>query len=163
MLDRRSSCALLFACLLGLLLPSCASGGREPDPVWRTAEVEAASEHILWIFSLDSLDRMGYPLGSEVNPSELTVRTGWRTSLAPFRGDGRRYFADMKVEPRGMKRWEVAVRVATQANMALSNPLDPRYAEWEWRADDTRQADILLQAIRSSIQAPLEMNSESGS
>lgn len=150
----------LLVLLLGLLLGACRMSPREPDPQWRSTELESVSERILWIHALNGLQRLRFPVGTDANPSERRVKTGWKTDLAPFRGDGKRQFAELLMEPVGERLWNVKVRVASQANMALSNPLDPQYAKWEWRADDPRQADILLQTIRSSIQAPLEAPSE---
>ena len=158
MLRRSARCLLVL--LLGFGLVACQTGRKEPAPDWRSTEVDAASERILWTFALNSLARTGFPVGTDANPTERRVKTGWKTSLAPFRGDGRRQFAELLMEPVGPKRWNLSVRVATQANMALTNPLDPRYAKWEWRDDDPRQADILLQTIRSSIGAPMEAPSE---
>lgn len=158
----RSVQRLLLVCLLATPLGACMFGRGEPKPSWRTTEVTAVTEHVLWLFATDVLKRQGFPVGTGANPVDLTVRTGWRSDLAAFSGDGRRRFAELKLVPLGDKRWEVSVRVATQANMALANPLNPRYAEWEWREDDETRADVLLQAIRSSIQTPLELNSEEG-
>ena len=155
-LSRPSAPLALLLCLTLGLSSGCSSTRREPDANWRTTEVDAVSERILWTFVLNSLQRLGYPVGTGANPSELHVRTGWRTSLAPFRGQGQRALAEVRMRPVAHKRWLVEARVANQVNMALANPLDPRYAKWEWRPDDVSQADILLFTILASIQAPLE-------
>ena len=150
----------LVLCALLALTAGCMSSNKEPEATWRSTEVSAVSERILWTFALNSLQVLDYPVGTGANPSTLEVETGWRTSLAPFRGDGRRHRAIVRLHPVGERRWEIEARVATQANMALANPLDPRHAEWEWRPDDVIQADILLTQIRASIQAPLEPTEE---
>ena len=150
---------LIVCLLLALASSSCASSG-EPDPDWRSIEVDAVSERFLWIYSLNGLQRLGFPVGTDANPTERRVRTGWKTDLAPFRGDGRRQFAELFMEPVGEKRWSLSARVVRPPlPLGVAGVQGVRQGH-VGLGGDPRQADILLQTIRSSIQAPLEEPSE---
>jgi len=120
--------------------------------MWVEDMVVAPSETVLWQATLSNLWRLGYPVGSQANPSTMTILTGWKTQLSPFRGKGYRLMADVRFVPTepsagGTPAWDVDVRVKKQVNMSLVKPLDPQYSEWEWRDDDEWEAAILLHHI----------------
>ena len=150
----------LLAALLALFTCACSSTPEEPDPTWVEGEVVAPSEGVLWTSTLTNLGRLGYPVGSQANRADLSVLSGWKTQLAPFRGKGFRQQVDLRYTPQdgvregGRSAWDVSIRVKTQANMSLVRPLDPSYAEWEWRSDDQLEAMIILRHILSDFPPP---------
>jgi len=142
---------LLLALLAaGSLLASCsASGGVEPDPVWRQARVEAPSDNVLWKVALLSLEQSDFPLIGGMDPSSGIVMSGWKTQLQPFHGEGDRQRAEIRMEPVAERLWMVKARVQRQRNMALASPLDATRAEWKWDAENPVAAEILLRHIVS--------------
>lgn len=143
---------LVLSLALGTYLAACSSTPSEPDPVWIEDRVFAPSETVLWQATLSNMWRLGYPVGSQANPNELTIETGWKTQLSPFRGKGYRLMADIRftrvpVDEDGRLGWDVDVRVKKMINMTLVKPLDAAYAEWEWRDDDEWEAAIILRHI----------------
>jgi hypothetical protein len=149
--------ALLFLVpLLGLGV-GCQGASKAPPPVWQNSQLEASSENVLWLMTRNAFDRLGYPLGGGLDPAALTAVSGWRVSLAPFRGQGQRHRAEIRYTAAEPGRWDVEVRVQRQVNMDIVRPLDAGYAEWEWRPDDDTEARILLQHLRSSLGQPLDV------
>jgi hypothetical protein len=149
---------------LAAFLAACSSTPEEPDGTWVEDMVVAPSESVLWQATLSNLWRLGYPVGSQANPSAMTILTGWKTQLSPFRQKGYRLMADirfMRAEPAadGTPAWDVDVRVKKQVNMALVKPLDPQYAEWEWSDDDEWEAAILLRHILAEFPPTQIMSS----
>lgn len=143
---------LVLALMLVASLGACASTPEEPEAAWVKETVHAPSESVLWQATLSNLWRLGYPVGSQANPSTMTIETGWKTQLSPFRGKGYRLMAyiDFKrTDPNaaGTPGWDVDVRVKKMVNMSLVKPLDPAFAEWEWGEDDEWEAAILLRHI----------------
>lgn len=142
----------LLAALLALLgLWGCQSVDREPDPAWRTAEIEAPSQSILWETAVAALERERYPIGSGLDPDALEAKSGWKLDLSPFSRDGRRRQAVVRCRPLDGLRWAIDVRVRQQRNMSLVYPTDPSYAEWEWTVDDVQSAALLLTHIRAAL------------
>jgi len=144
--------SLVLSLFLGTAFAACSTTPSEPDPVWMEDQVIAPSETVLWQATLSNMWRLGYPVGSQANPSELTIETGWKTQLSPFRGKGYRLMAEIRfervpAEPDGPAAWDVDVRVKKMVNMSLVKPLDAAYAEWEWRDDDEWEAAIILRHI----------------
>jgi hypothetical protein len=140
---------LALACLA---LASCSTTPKEPDPSWQSDEVEVPSDDILWKVSLQSLQKMGFPLGSGLDPSSMVVVSGWRTDLQPFHKAGSRTKAELHMEPVRKGVWRVESRVKKQVNKSLVKKLDPTFADWVWVADDTTAARILIQHIRAYLQ-----------
>jgi len=139
------------AALLLVLAAGCAAFDKgEPDPTWLSAEVSAPSENVLRIESIGAFERMGFKKW-ESDPSGLQITSNWKSSLAPFSGDGFRVKAEIKFESVRAGVWTVEVRVKRMFNMAMINPSEERYAEWEWGPDDVEEAGILLQQLRSSL------------
>lgn len=155
---------LWLSIALSTALAACSSTGSEPDPVWIEDTVQAPSETVLWQATLSNLWRLGFPVGSQANPSTLTIETGWKTQLSPFRGKGYRLMADIRferVEPEleAGPGWDIDVRVKKQVNMSLVKPLNVQYADWEWQPDDEWEAAILLRHILADFP-PTDILSE---
>jgi hypothetical protein len=147
--------------LLAVLPLACQSAPEEPDPTWREAEIEAPSERVLWKVALGALDRMGWPLAAGLDPSAGVAATGWKSDLHPFKGQGFRTLAELQIEPVASGRWRVRARVKKQVNDSLVKPLDARYADWKWTADDPALAAILIQHIQSELGIELEFDQAS--
>jgi len=150
----------LLALVAMTFFASCSTTPSEPDPSWISGEIHAPSEGVLWTSTLTNLGRLGYPVGSQANRAAMTIVTGWKNQLAPFRGKGFRQKVDMSLvrqaefNDQGHPIWDVTLRVMTQANMSLVRPLDPSYAEWEWRDDDALEASIILRHIQTDFLPP---------
>ena len=142
-----------LSCVLVVLAfcASCASNKAEPAGDWQIAEIESPSDRVLWKISLQALQKMGYPLGAGMDPGEMHVESGWKVDLHPFSGRGQRTLAVLDMRPKESGVWTVEARVKRQLNEELARPLDPRFADWQWDADDTDSARILLQHIRSAL------------
>ncbi len=144
------------------LLPACAAlGNGEPSADWKEIEVAAPSETVLFKLALLTVESLGYPIAGGTDPHAGVIVSGWKTSLAPFKGEGYRLRAELEVEPVGSSRFKVRAHVQKQTNEALVNPLDPSRAEWEWTGDDPVQAEVLLQHVRSAVE-PARAPSETG-
>jgi hypothetical protein len=156
--------ALLAICAAAAaLLGACRSTPEEPDPDWVSLEIQAGSEKVLWEFTVASIQKLGFPIGAEMDERASRALSGWKESLMPFKGMGHRERAEVRFEPVGERaagRFRVEVRVKKQTNENLARPLDPTYAEWEWAADDREQAKILLQHIRSYFPAEVDVHPE---
>ena len=138
---------------------ACSSSPKDPETVgsWKEVELEAPTDHVLWQLTLLSIQNMGFPLGSELDPTSGRVQTGWKTELQPFRGEGTRSRAHLRLEPIEPGRWKVRARVEREQNMALAAPLDPQRAEWEAAGDDERMALVLLHHIQSRLDPKIEL------
>lgn len=148
-------CAALFA-----FLGACKSTPEEPDPEWVTLEIQAGSEKVLWEYTVASIQKLGFPVGTAMDEREQHALSGWKEALMPFKGMGHRERAEVRFEALGGGRFKVDVRVKKQTNENLAKPLDPTYAEWEWAEDDRDQAKILLQHIRSYFPAEIDVHPE---
>ncbi|MFT7662072.1 MAG: hypothetical protein ACI87A_000283 [Planctomycetota bacterium] len=144
---------LAAACLLS---PGCnLFGGSDPGGEWTEAEFSAASENVIWKVVLAGLDKRGFPRGAGLDPENMIAVSGWRRALAPFRGEGHQTKARIEITPLEDDQYTIRVRVLKQLNMALVNPGDARYAEWEWAPDDEIEAKILMQHFRTYLDAEL--------
>jgi len=147
------------------LLAGCKSVARqeaeqEKLAQWREIEVEAPSDRMVWQLMLLSMQNQGFPLAGGTDPGARQVESGWKTDLQPFRGDGRRMRATLKLTPIEKGRWKIEARVMVQKNMNLVTPLDATRAEWEETADDPQTATILLQHVKSRLRPQLELAPE---
>ena len=148
---------LLFAVLLLPLLAACSSSRSEPEPSWQTTQlVDVPSDGVLWKVALYSCEKVGFPLAMGLDPSTMEITTAWRTDLQPFSRDGNRTQAHVKMTPVGPGQWQVTARVKKQINVDLMNPLDPRRAKWEWVADDTTTAAVLVHHIRAYLDPRID-------
>lgn len=160
----------MLAFLLALpaaLLGACVSVARqehlaEKEARWKTLEVEAPSDRLLWQLTLLSLQTQGYPLGAGTDPGARQVESGWKTDMQPFKGDGRRWRAVVRMSPIEPGRWKLEARVKTERNDNLVSPLDPVRAEWKPTADDEQKAQIILQHIRARLNPELEVQAKPG-
>lgn len=150
----------LLALLVTLFLSACASTNKEPDPSWQAARIQAPSDRVLWKISLQSLQRLGFPLGAGLDPGSMHAESGWKVDLHPFRGNGQRTMAVVRMTPLERGVWKVEARVKRQTNQELARPLDPRYADWEWEPDDPETALVFLQHVRSALGASLAPSNE---
>jgi hypothetical protein len=150
-------CALL---LLALAVAACSSVARKEAQDakvarWKTAEVDSPSDRVLWQLTLLALQTQGYPLAAGTDSGARVVETGWKTDMQPFRGEGQRRRAVVRMTPLEPGRWKLEARVKREDNQNLVAPLDPVRAEWEPAADDEAAAEILLQHIRARLRPEL--------
>lgn len=150
-----------FACLaLGFCLSACAATSRHPE-LWQIDEIEVPSERLLWEVTVFALEKEKFPVGSNLDPSTLTAVSGWRNSLAPFKGKGRRERAEVRYSAVGPRLYRVEVRVEREINQDPVRPMDLSYAKWESAPDSQETAMVILQRIRSWIAPGLEMRAKS--
>jgi len=148
--------------LLLLSFMACDSVARQEELAskeahWKTAEVSAPSDRMLWQLSLLALQSQGFPLAAGTDPGARQVESGWKTDLQPFRGDGKRKRATVRLTPLEKGRWKVEARVQVEKNQNLVSPLDASRAEWQGTSDDESGAQILLQHIQSRLRPELEI------
>jgi len=129
---------------------------------WETLEVSAPSDRVLWQLTLLALQGQGYPLASGTDPGARQVESGWKTDMQPFRGEGERRRAIVKLTPLAPGRWKLEGRVQCEHNQNLVSPLDPVRAEWKGVADDQAAAKILLRHIGTRLQPELELEAHEG-
>ncbi len=155
--------ALIFLlALLSCASAACTSVARQEEldskeARWKVSEVSAPSDRLLWQLILLALQNQGYPLAAGTDPGARQVESGWKTDLQPFRGDGQRWRAIVRMTPLEKGRWKLEVRVQCEHNQNLVTPLDPVRAEWKHAADDEAAAQILSQHIRSRLKPELEL------
>ncbi|MCC7015259.1 MAG: hypothetical protein IT454_22055 [Planctomycetes bacterium] len=124
---------------------------------WQDVELSAPSENVLWAVAGQELQRLGFPVGTEANQANNVMRSGWRTTLGAFRGEGHRERAEIRFESLDGGRYKLEVRVEREDNMDWVRPSDLGHAKWEAAADDTETAAILVQRIRARLPEPLEV------
>ena len=131
----------------------CLMCGCSASEQWKTAEVRAPSEILLWQVAIRALQHEGYPVGHGLDPVNRVAKSGWANDLAPFRGKGvrRRAVVGIFQSEEDPGAWLIEVRVEVEKNMDIVRPLDPGFAEWEEAPDDAVEADLILQAIRSQV------------
>ncbi len=152
----RITTTLLAVALSILAGASCASSDKEPEPRWTEGELTAPTDTVLWKITLASCQKMGFPLGAGLDPTTMEITTGWKTDLHPFKGQGYRTRAVVKMRPLRAGTWAIEARVKKQLNQSLARPLDPAYAEWEWTEDDVETARILVHHVRAYLGAGIE-------
>lgn len=153
--------------LVFVLSAACVSVARQEhldskEAHWQTLEVSAPSDRVVWQLTLLSLQTQGYPLASGSDPGARQVESGWKTDLQPFRGEGERRRAVVKLTPLAPGRWKLEGRVLCEKNQNLVSPLDPARAEWKATADDESAAKILLRHIGARLQPELELDKGEG-
>ena len=151
-----------FPACLSILLAACTSVARQEEldakeARWQTLEVSAPSDRVVWQLTLLSIDSQGYPLASGSDAGARQVESGWKTDMQPFRGEGERRRAVVKLTPLSPGRWKLEARVRCEHNQNLVTPLDPVRAEWKHAADDESAAKILLQHIGARLRPELEL------
>jgi hypothetical protein len=141
--------ALLLAWLCAALLGGCAS--TQPEPKWVGGDLRAESERLIWAATRTGLSKNNFPIGAGIDEAHLIAVSGWRQSLAPFRGKGYRERCHIKWTNVAEQRWHLEVRVERQRNDDISHPLDPSYAEWVPDPDNEERARLVAQFIRSML------------
>jgi hypothetical protein len=162
MIRRLSGVLALAAVLLSIALaPGCASTA---DEGWHEGSVTAPTERVLWQVTVLALERNDFPVGSGVNPATLKAVSGWRVSLAPFKGDGYREQAHIEWtrDESQPGRWNGRVRVQRQRNENLSKPLDISYAEWEDDPDDVDRARLLFNTVKALLGGEFKVEPREG-
>lgn len=150
----------LALALLALPAAACTSYARQEaldskEARWSTIEVDAPSDRVVWQLALLALQSQGYPLASGTDPGARAVQSGWKTDLQPFRGEGERRRAMMRLAALEPGRWKVEARVQVEHNKNLVSPLDPARADWKPSADDEMAARTLLQHVRARLAPEL--------
>ena len=147
--------ALGLALVLGAA-PGCKSS--EPEPRWIKNQVEAETDRLLLDVTAIALQKSSFPVGSGIDPGNLTIVSGWRTSLAPFRGEGYREQCEVHYERKAPRKYEVAIRVRHEKNDDLVRPLDITYAQWVQMPDDVDRARTVMQHIRSLLETDIQVD-----
>jgi len=160
---------LFLSCCLLVTLPAagCESVARqeaqaEKEARWKTIEVAAPSDRMVWQLMLLALQSKGYPLAGGTDPGSRQVESGWKTDLQPFRGEGNRKRAVLKLSPIEKGRWKVEARVRVEKNENLVTPLDATRAEWKPTGDDAAEAAVLLQHVQARLRPELEFDEPEG-
>ena len=159
---RRALPALAALCAAGLFGPGCSSLRPEPNPTWVRQEFDVTSSRLVWEYAVLSLEKLQYPVGSGLDPTNMVAETGWKNTLLPFKSAGYRQKAVVEILPVGEGRYEIGARVMKQTNEAIVRPTDLRYAEWQWTDDDHVAARIVLQHIRSYVSPSLIIEEKVG-
>lgn len=156
----------LWLVLLAALVACSSVARKEAEDAkkarWQEAEVAAPSDRVLWQLTLLSLQSQGYPLASGSDPGSRQVESGWKTDMQPFKGEGERRRAVVKLTPVERGKWKVEARVRCEHNQNLVSPLDPVRAEWEPAADDESAAKVLLRHIQARLKPELEVKPKPG-
>ncbi len=140
------------------LLPLCAcQTGRTTPPQWVSTSASAPSDSVIWELALYAMQEQGFPIGAGADPSTMIATTGWRNSLAPFKGEGYRQRARLQLETLEPGRFKISVQVEMETNEELARPMELQYAEWEPAPDDVNTAKILLSKIQARLGVPLEV------
>ena len=135
---------------------ACSIAANTPDQ-WMTMKAKAPTEDVIWEVALLAALDADYPLGAGVDPATRSATSGWRNSLAPFKGDGYRQRAHMRLEPQADGSYVVSLRVEKQTNEDLVRPMDLQYAKWEDAPDDVEATQILMTQIRARLGDQLEV------
>jgi hypothetical protein len=146
---------------LASLLAGCKSGA--PEGQWVSARVSAGHERLLLEVTELALRKSGFPVGAGLDPARLTATSGWKNSLAPFKGKGYREQATVKFTRQPEKqRYQVDVRVARETNEDIARPMDLSYAQWESAADNVELARIVLRFIQGLLSTGEEVLQKPG-
>jgi len=157
-LNRRFLAVLLGLGFLGLPSTGCKSSG--PEGQWVKYEVPAQTDAMLMDVTALAVQKSGFPIGSGIDPGNLTLVSGWHTSLAPFRGAGFREQCEVKFERKAPRRYEAAIRVRREKNDDIIRPLDITYAQWVPEPDDFDRARTVMQHIRSLLETDVEIGAK---
>ena len=140
---------LAVATALLFITSSCSS---PPEQKWVEGEAPSVSRRVLWEVTRMAFEREGFPqIAPGFDPVDNTLRSGWRTEMAPFSGQGFRERAWVKYSTTDSGNYELEVRVQREVNKNLARPLDPKYADWEEARDSAERARFLLQVIKGSL------------
>lgn len=144
--------ALALAALGCLFSAACSAS--PPAPQWQTARVTAGNERLLLEVTEMALRKTGFPVGAGLDPARLKATSGWKISLAPFKGEGFREQAVVEFTregPAGSGRYGVRTRVRRERNEDVVRPMDLTYAQWEHDQDNVERARVLLRFVQSLL------------
>jgi len=144
-----------LACLVLGCLVGCKAS--EPEPKWIRKSVEAENDRLLIDVTALALQKSGFPVGAGIDPGNLTVLSGWHTSLAPFRGEGWREQCEVRYAKHAPRHYEVSIRVRRDKNDDLVHPLDITYAQWLPQEDDVDRSRAVMQHIRSLLETDVKV------
>jgi hypothetical protein len=147
--------SVLLAGLALSCLGGCKSSG--PEPKWIRKEVEAANDRLLIDVTALALQKSGFPVGAGIDPGNLTILSGWHTSLAPFRGEGWREQCEIRYVKKAPRHYEVAIHVRREKNDDLVHPLQIDYAQWIPEEDDVDRSRAVMQHIRSMLETDVRV------
>lgn len=145
------------SCATALLLASCAG-----SEVWVDQDFDQVSYDRMWAVSQGALLASDYQIGT-ARREQGTIESQWRFAPWMFSNDawrqGReslrqpnRYRAHVRLEERGLGKWNVAVRVERERNTDMVDPSNEARATWWSEADDEEKARALLFRIENSIR-----------
>ncbi|MBI5365114.1 MAG: hypothetical protein HZA53_18195 [Planctomycetes bacterium] len=143
--------------LLPLTIALCAAflgGCKAPAPPaqWVSAQVDAGNERLLFEVTELALRKKTFPVGAGLDPAKLSATSGWRISLAPFKGKGVREQAIVQyTREKEPGRYKAEVRVKRERNEDLVRPMDLTYAQWEPDPDDAEMARVILHFIEALL------------
>ena len=144
-------------CFLAALALAACQTGRGAPAQWLSTTASAPSESALWEVALQALADHKFPIGAGVDPGTRIATTGWRNSLAPFKGEGFRQRARLRLEPLGGDKYKLYLQVEKDTNEELARPMELDYAQWEESGDDVETAQILISKIDARLGAALEI------
>jgi len=139
-----------------MLLTACQSG-RDIPAQWISTTASAPSESAIWEVALQALAEQKFPIGAGVDAGARVATTGWKTSLAPFKGEGYRQRARLTLEPLEGGRYKLSLQVEKDTNEELVRPMDLSFAQWEAAPDDVQTAKILISKIDARLGEALEI------
>jgi hypothetical protein len=116
-----------------------------------TEPLAADSVEDVWDRAKATLDLMGFAIDEErTHYEDREIVTKWMTHLSPFRFEGYRRRAHVKIEPSGQK-WVVKSAVLLQRNADIDNPQSPAQAQWEKHGIDKSRSALLNHRIRTAF------------
>lgn len=142
---------LRFLALAALCFAPLACASSQSADQWQPAEVTTASERVLAEVTRLTLDKNSFPGGTGLDPTSLSIVSGWNISLAPFRGKGFRERCHIRYTRQGNGKYLAEVRVERERNDDILRPLDLTYAQWEKDPDNIERARVVLQYLRSLL------------
>ncbi|MFO1011757.1 MAG: hypothetical protein U1F29_16975 [Planctomycetota bacterium] len=123
-----------------------------PEPQWVASRVQAGNERLLLEVTELALRKTSFPVGAGLDPARLTATSGWKISLAPFKGKGFREQAVVQFTRETQPgRYKAEVRVKRERNEDLVRPMDLTYAQWEAEPDDVERARVVLHFIEALL------------
>lgn len=140
-----------FVCLvlaLAALVSGCATTN---PPQWQSASVAVGNERLLLEITEIALRKTGFPVGAGLDPTQLRATSGWKISLAPFKGKGWRERATVQYHRETSGKYRAAVRVERERNDDIVRPMDLTYAQWESDPDNTERAGVLLHFVQALL------------
>ncbi|MBK7876341.1 MAG: hypothetical protein IPJ77_11395 [Planctomycetes bacterium] len=148
-MNHRTLLGLVCVLFLGFAA-SCAATA--PAPQWVSSRVAAGNERLLLEVTELALRKTSFPVGAGLDPAHLTATSGWKISLAPFKGKGFREQAVVQfTREAGNGRYKAEVRVKRERNEDLVRPMDLTYAQWESEPDNVERARVVLHFIEALL------------